>query len=345
VDGRGERRRRDLNQPGGRCRVVRRARKSRQIRAFPAVRLNPILTNIAQFGASGGASYMFFIVGSVVVILSVLGGYLANGGHLGVLWQPFEFVIIFGAAIGAFVTSNRKPVLSQSIGAIAGLIKAERYTKTAYLELLSLLYTVFKLAKTKGALALEAHVEKPDESMLFERFPAFKADHHAVTFLCDYLRLLTLGTDNHHEMEALMDEEIETHHAEGATVASALQAMADGMPALGIVAAVLGVIHTMGSITEPPAVLGHLIGGALVGTFMGVLLSYGFVGPIASAVKGRHEAEIRYFLCIKAGILAYMQGYAPAVAVEFARKALASDVRPSFYEVEEAVEALPSGAV
>ena len=163
-------------------------------------------------------------------------------------------------------------------------------------------------------------------------------DHHAVTFLCDYLRLLTLGTDNHHEMETLMDEDLETHHEEHHAVAGAIQNVADAMPALGIVAAVLGVIHTMGSITEPPAVLGHLIGGALVGTFMGVLLSYGFVAPHRLRVKARGEAEERYFLCIKAGILAYMQGYAPSVAVEFARKALNTDVRPTFYEVEEAVE-------
>jgi chemotaxis protein MotA len=287
---------------------------------------------------------MFFLVGSVLVLVSVIGGYVANDGHLGVLWQPFEFLIIFGAAVGAYVTSNRKPVLMQTATALADLLKGEKFSKESYLELLSLLYTVFKLAKTKGALALEQHVEKPDESALFERFPHFRKDHHAVVFLCDYLRLLTLGTDNHHEMESLMDEEIETHHAEKAAVASALQTMADGMPALGIVAAVLGVIHTMGSITEPPAVLGHLIAGALVGTFLGVLLSYGFVGPIAASVKGRGEAETRYFLCIKAAILAYMQGYAPSVAVEFARKALGSDVRPTFYEVEEAVESLPSVA-
>jgi chemotaxis protein MotA len=280
---------------------------------------------------------MYFIIGSVVVIACVFGGYLLNGGHLGVLFQPFEVLIIVGAAVGAFITSNRKPVLGASLAGVGGLLKPERYDKEAYLELLSLLYSIFKLAKTKGALSLEQHVENPGESSLFQRFPRFYGDHHALVFVCDYLRLLTLGTDNHHEMETLMDEEIETHHAEQATVVSAIQTMADGMPALGIVAAVLGVIHTMGSITEPPEVLGHLIGGALVGTFLGVLLSYGFVGPIGAAVKARNEAEVRYFLCIKAGILAYMQGYAPAIAVEFARKALTSEVRPTFYEVEEAV--------
>jgi chemotaxis protein MotA len=287
---------------------------------------------------------MFFIIGSVVVIACVLGGYLLNGGHLIVLFQPFEFLIIIGAAIGAFITSNRKPVVAGTVAAIAGLLKAERYDKGSYLELLSLLYSIFKLAKTKGALALEQHVEHPEESTLFQRFPRFFGDHHATVFLCDYLRLLTLGTDNHHEMETLMDEDIATHHEEHQAIVGAVQAVADGLPALGIVAAVLGVIHTMGSITEPPAVLGHLIGGALVGTFMGVLLAYGFVGPIAAAVKGRGEAEQRYFLCIKAAILAYMQGYAPSVAVEFARKSLNTDVRPTFYEVEEAVEALPAAA-
>ena len=287
---------------------------------------------------------MFVIVGSVIVIASVFGGYLANGGHMNVLFQPFEVLIIVGAAIGGFITSNRKPVLSATAKAIPALIKAEKYDKEAYLELLSLLYSIFKLAKTKGALALEQHVEKPDESTLFQRFPKFHADHHAMTSICDYLRLLTLGTDNHHEMETLMDEDIETHQAEHHAVVGAVQSAADALPALGIVAAVLGIIHTMGSITEPPAVLGELIGGALVGTFMGILLSYGFMAPIAAAIKGRGEAEERYFLCIKAGILAYMQGYAPSVAVEFARKALNTDVRPTFYEVEEAVENLPAAA-
>ncbi len=287
---------------------------------------------------------MFVLIGSAIVLVSVFGGYLLNGGHFIVLFQPFEFMIIAGAALGAFVTSNRLPVLKSAGSAVLGLLKGEKYDKSAYLELLSLLYSIFKLAKTKGALALEQHVEKPDESTLFQRFPLFFENKDALIFLCDYLRLLTLGTDNHHEMETLMDEEIETHHAEHEKVAHAITLTSDALPALGIVAAVLGVIHTMGSITEPPSVLGHLIAGALVGTFLGVLLSYGFVGPIGSAVKNRAEAETRYYLCIKSAILAYMQGYAPSVAVEFARKALNSDVRPTFYEVEEAVENQPSVA-
>jgi chemotaxis protein MotA len=287
---------------------------------------------------------MFTIIGAVIVLASVFGGYVANGGHFEVLIQPFEVMIILGAAAGAFIISNRKPVLSAAAKAIPALLKAEKYDKAAYLELLTMLYSVFKLAKAKGALVLEQHVEHPHDSSLFQRFPTFLGDEHAVTFLCDYLRLLTLGTDNHHEMETLIDEDLETHRTEHHAVSGAVSTMADGMPALGIVAAVLGVIHTMGSITEPPAVLGHLIGGALVGTFLGVLFAYGFIGPIASAIRGRGDAEERYFLCMKAGILAYMQGYAPSVAVEFARKVLNTDMRPTFYEVEEAVESLPVAA-
>ena len=189
---------------------------------------------------------MFTIIGAVIVIASVIGGYVASGGHLEVLFQPFEVMIIVGAAAGAFVISNRKPVLSATGKAIPALLKGERHDKAAYLELLTMLYSVFKLAKSKGALALEQHVEHPHESSLFQRFPTFLADEHAVTFFCDYLRLLTLGTDNHHEMETLMDEDLETHRAEHHAVASAIANTADGMPALGIVAAVLGVIHTMG---------------------------------------------------------------------------------------------------
>lgn len=284
---------------------------------------------------------MLFLIGSATTIVCVIGGYMAMGGKLGVLMQPFELVIIGGAAVGAFIIANPMPVIKRTLGSLGLLLKGSPYSKESYLELLSLLYTIFKLSKTKGMLALEQHVEKPDESTLWPKFPIFASDHYAMTFLCDYLRLLTLGTDNAHELEALIDEEIETHHAEKNQISSALQTMADGTPALGIVAAVLGVIKTMGAITEPPEVLGKLIGAALVGTFLGVFLAYGFIGPMSSALKARYDAEVKYLLCIKAGLLAYLQGYAPAVAVEFARKALLSNVRPTFYEVEEAVAALP----
>jgi chemotaxis protein MotA len=287
---------------------------------------------------------MFVIIGSVIVLASVLGGYLANGGNLFVLVQPFEVLIIVGAAIGGFVTANRRPVLQATMKAIPGLLKPEKYDREAFLELLSLLYAVFRLAKTKGALVLEQHVERPDESTLFQRFPRFQADHHAVTFLCDYLRLITLGTDNHHEMEALMDEDIETKQAEEHAVVAAVQTTADGLPALGIVAAVLGVIHTMGSITEPPAVLGAMIGGALVGTFLGVFLSYGLVGPMASRMKAVVDEESSFYRIIQSVLVAHLHGNAAQISVEIGRGNVPSGAQPSFLELEEALAAIPPEA-
>ncbi|HCX69083.1 flagellar motor stator protein MotA [Parvibaculum sp.] len=287
---------------------------------------------------------MRLIVGILLVLVSVFGGYAAMGAHLEVLWQPFEGVIILGAAMGAFVIAN-PPAVLKSIGSLFGtLFRGPRYDKTAYLELLGLQYTLFKLAKSKGNLALEAHVENPSDSTIFSQFPKFSGDHHAVEFMCDYLRMITLGTENAHELEALMDEELETHHQERERIVGAVQALADGTPALGIVAAVLGVIKTMGSIDQPPEVLGHLIGGALVGTFLGVFVAYGFFAPMAQSLRNIYEAESKYYLSMKAGLLAHMAGYAPAVSIEFARKALMSDVRPTFIEVEQSTAALqPAG--
>jgi chemotaxis protein MotA len=285
---------------------------------------------------------MLVIAGSVIVLVCVLGGYIAAGGHIDVLIQPIEVVIIAGAALGAFIIANSKTVLKAAIKSVMGLLKAPKHNKETFLELLTLIYAIFKLAQTNGMLALEQHVESPKESELFKQFPKFSGDEHAVTFMCDYLRLITLGSDKAHEMQALMDEEIETHHKDQLEISETINKVAEGLPALGIVAAVAGVFKTMGSINEPPEVLGHLIGAALVGTFLGVLLSYGFVGPMAQALKGRANTDSKYFVCMKAGLLAYMQGYAPAVAVEFARKTLFAHERPSFYEVDEAVQALPA---
>ena len=284
---------------------------------------------------------MALILGAAIVVLCTFGGYVAMGGKLGVLWQPFELVIIGGAAFGAFIIANTAPVLKGALGALKASLKGPSYNKDSYVELLGLLYQVFKLAKTKGNLSLEQHVENPEDSPLFQQFPSILNDHHAITFLCDYLRMITLGVENAHEVESLMDEELETHHHEHHQLAHALQTMADGMPALGIVAAVLGVIKTMGSITEPPEILGKLIGGALVGTFLGVWLSYGFIAPIATKAQATYDAEAKFLQCIKAGLLAHINGSAPAVSVEFARKALLSTDRPTFYEVEDAVAALP----
>tara|TARA_R110002110_G_scaffold3022_5_gene15228 strand:- start:3061 stop:3939 length:879 start_codon:yes stop_codon:yes gene_type:complete len=290
------------------------------------------------------AGAMRLIVGLIIVLGSVFGGYAASGAHLAVLYQPFEFIIILGAAGGAYVIGNSPTVLKSTLGIFGTLFRGPRYGKAAYLELLGLQFTLFKLAKSKGNLALEVHVENPQDSAIFTAFPTFAADHHAVEFMCDYLRMITLGTENAHELETLMDEELETHHQEREQLVGAIQALADGTPALGIVAAVLGVIHTMGSIDQPPEILGHLIGGALVGTFLGVLCAYGFFGPMAQSLKTIFEAESKYYLSMKAGLLAHMAGYAPAVSIEFARKALMSDVRPTFIEVEQATANLQPAA-
>ena len=285
---------------------------------------------------------MLPIAGSLTVIICVVGGFIMMGSHIEILIQPIEVIIIVGASLGAFMIANPKTMIKASFKAALGLMKPPRYNKESFLELLTLQYAIFKLVQMKGMLGLEQHVENPQESDLFQQFPKFYNDDTAFTFLCDYIRLMTLGSDKAHEMVTLMGEEIETHHNDPLEISEAINKVAKGMPALGIVAVVLGVIHTMGSITEPPEMLSHLISAALVGTFLGVLLSYGFIGPMAAALKGRSNTDTKYFVCMKAGLLAYMQGYAPAVNVEFPRKTLFAHERPSFYDVEEAVAELPA---
>jgi chemotaxis protein MotA len=267
---------------------------------------------------------MFVFVGFGIIVVCVVGGYMAGGGHLEVLFQPFEFIIIIGAARGAFIASNstQTHVLKECLGSFKILIAGKKYKERDYLELLSALYSLFRLIKTKGELAIESHIEHPEESALFMHFPRFLKNHEAVHFVCDYMRLVTLGSKNPFEIDALMDEEIDTLRKEKAHVPHAIQNMADAMPALGIVAAVLGVIHTMGSIAEPPEVLGHLIGAALVGTFSGILFAYGLIAPIAKSLENTFAAEAAYLTCIKTGLIAHRQGYAPQVSVEFARKTL-----------------------
>ena len=285
---------------------------------------------------------MFLLIGAATVFGCVFGGYALSGGNLFVLWQPFEYIIILGAATGAYVIGNDGNALKATMKQLPRVLKGAKYKKAAYVELLVMLNAIFKLAKAKGAMALEAHVERPEESPLFQQFPNFLKDHHTLEFFCDFFRMLIMGADNPHEMEALMDARIDAHHQEEHVVAHAIQTMADGMPALGIVAAVLGVIHTMGSITEPPEVLGRLIGGALVGTFFGVFFSYGIIAPIANSLKGIVEEDAKYMACIKGGIIAYMQGYAPIMAVESARMVLKSYNQPSFADVEAAIEQAPT---
>jgi chemotaxis protein MotA len=284
---------------------------------------------------------MLASLGSFIVIFSVLGGYAAMGGHLYTLWQPFELMIVLGAAIGAYVVGNPAHILKNTWSSISGLSKPPRYNRDSYIELLSMLFIVFRTARLKGWKSLEHHIEKPESSDIFRKFPSFYQNPHAVIFFCDYIRIVSLGSGNPYEIATLMDEEIETIHGERVQLSDALQVMADATPALGIVAAVLGVIRAMGSINEPPAVLGHMIAGALCGTFFGVWLSYGFIGPVAANLRSRIDAEMKYYLCMKAGILAYLQGSAPQIAIEFARKVLLQEDRPTFLEVEDATMAFP----
>lgn len=282
---------------------------------------------------------MLFIIGVIVVFGSVVGGYTIHGGNLHILFQPSEFLIIGGAAIGAFLISNPPSVLKKALKSFKKLLKGAPYKKDHYVELLTFLFRILKEMKTKGMLAIEGAIEDPHASELFTKYPFFMSDHHAVQFFCDNIRLLTMGVDNHYQMEEIMDRDLEGHHHDLENAASAVVNLGDSFPALGIVAAVLGVIVTMGSISEPPEVLGHLIGAALVGTFFGILMSYGIVSPMGAYLGKFAGEESKYMECIKVAILAHMQGNAPTVTVEFVRKAIPDHIRPSFKEVEEAVNA------
>ena len=294
---------------------------------------------------------MMKIIGFALVFVCTIGGLILTSGFqkaMGVITGVMlpallgESVIIMGCAISAFIIANSMHTIKASIGYMKKMLNPEAYSKDDYMELLSLLFVIFKMAKTKGWLALEQHIENPHESDVFKAFPNFQKNHRAELFLCDYLRIISLGNDNPHEIEALMDEEIETIRTEEFHPNHAVQTMADGIPALGIVAAVLGVIKTMASISEPPEVLGKLIGGALVGTFLGVWLAYTIVGPMASAMGARAETEVKYFTVMKVCLLAFLQGCAPQVSVEFGRKILHHEVQPTFTEVEEATNNAPT---
>ena len=278
---------------------------------------------------------MNLIFGLVLVVGSVLGGFWAMGGHLWVLWQPYEFVIILGAGFGAYITANSQSVIKDTFKALVALVKGKPYGKKEYLDLFSLLYTVFKTGRN-NLNKLEPELDNPQNSPFFKQFASVARHPQNARFLADYMRLILLGSSKSHELEALLDEEIDTIEKKLMRVPNALDIMADSFPAIGIVAAVLGVIKAMGAISEEPEVLGMLIGGALVGTFLGVLLSYGAVGPLANAIRSRREQELEYYISIKAGIIAFLNGYPPQICVEYSRKVVSDDVRPLFEEVESA---------
>jgi chemotaxis protein MotA len=277
---------------------------------------------------------MFVIVGYLIVVGAVFGGFALGGGHLGALFQPVELVIIGGAAIGAFVVGNTHKSLKATLAALPSCFRGAKYDKALYMQLMSLLYEVLGKMRKEGLMSIEADIEKPAKSALFARYKDVMADHHLVEFLIDYLRLMVSGNMNAFEIENLMDHEIETHHHEAEVPAHAVQKIADGLPAFGIVAAVMGVVHTMASVGLPPAELGKLIAAALVGTFLGILLSYGIVAPLASLLEARANESTKALQCIKVTLLATLNGYAPAIAIEFGRKVLYSTERPSFNELE-----------
>ncbi len=281
---------------------------------------------------------MFVIIGYVVVIGSVLGGYALGGGHMMALMQPLEVLMIGGGALGAFIVANSAKVLKATFAVIPSLFKGSKYTKERYLELMAMLFDVLSKARKEGLMSIEGDVENPHESALFGKYENVSKDHHLMEFITDYLRMMVSGNLNALEIENLMDNEIDTHHHEALIPPGAIQKVADGMPAFGIVAAVMGVVHTMGSVGRPPSELGEMIAHALVGTFLGILLAYGFIGPLTSLLEQKVDESSKELQCVKVTLLASMQGYAPAIAVEFGRKVLYSTERPTFAELEAHVK-------
>jgi chemotaxis protein MotA len=286
---------------------------------------------------------MLQIGGLVVLFVCVFGGFLISGGSLGVVLEavPHEVLTIGGAAIAALLIGGSVYTLKKMGGDISKIISGPKWKPTDYRDLLCLLYLLAKTMKTKGLIALEAHIEKPDESSIFRRYPKIGKDHFALTFICDTLRMMTMSLEDPHQVEAAMEKQLEKHHHETLATANALQTMADGLPALGIVAAVLGVIKTMGAISEPPEVLGRMIGSALVGTFMGVFLAYGIVGPISVRLKSIIDEEALFYHVIRDILVAHLHGNAAQISVEIGRGSVPSEAQPTFQELEQALDNIP----
>lgn len=281
---------------------------------------------------------MLVIIGYVVVSLSVFGGFALAGGHMAALFQPIELLMIGGAAAGAFFVGNTGKVIKATLKNLPKTLKGSKYNKAVYMELMALLYELLNKVRKEGLMSIEGDVEEPAESTIFAKYPKVIADHHVIEFMTDYLRIMVSGNLNAMEIENLMDVEIDTHHHEQMVPSHVIAKLGDAMPAFGIVAAVMGVVHTMESVGLPPAELGILIAHALVGTFLGILLAYGFVGPLATQLEQKAEEGTRILNVIKVTLLANLNGYAPAMAVEFGRKVLDSTERPGFAELEEHVK-------
>ncbi|WP_018176002.1 MULTISPECIES: flagellar motor stator protein MotA [unclassified Thioalkalivibrio] len=283
---------------------------------------------------------MKLILGFIIVLGGVFGGFVLHGGNMLVIWQPYEYMIIGGAALGAFLIANPFRVVITVLKSLPQLLKGgAKYSREDYLDLLALMYKLFTKARKEGLMGIEGDVEEPEESALFQAHPRVLKDHHAVEFITDYMRLIISGSMNPHELDALMDVDLETHHEESERPSHAVNRVADALPGFGIVAAVLGIVNTMGALGGSIEQIGMNVAAALVGSFLGILLAYGFVGPTAAALEARSQEEAKFLQCIKACILANVQGYSPQVAVEFGRKTMESELRPGFSELEEHVKA------
>lgn len=287
---------------------------------------------------------MLVILGIVVVLGSVVGGYLMERGNLLVLMQPAELLIIGGAAMGTLVAGNTLPTVMRMFRGLLRTLGGSAYSKASYLETLTMLGDIFQAARKQGLVKLEGDVEDPDQSALFQKYPKLLKDRNALSFICDTLRIAISGGVGAYEIDQVMEVDIEAHHAESHSPVEALQTLAESLPGLGIVAAVLGVVVTMGALGGPPEEIGHKVAAALVGTFLGILLCYGVVGPLANKISTVNQEDEIYYQCLRAGIAAFAKGAPPFLALEFARRSLPHELRPAFKDVDAAMRARPAGS-
>ena len=289
---------------------------------------------------------MFQIIGVVLLFGLVFGSFLISGGNLGVIIEaaPHELMAILGAGVASYLISNSMGVIKATAGGFGKIFKGPKWKASDYTDLLSLLFVLTKMMKTKGVIAVESHIEKPAESAIFSKYPKIMKDHFAVDFICDTLRMMTMNLEDPHQVEDCMERQLEKHHNEAVAPAGALQSLADALPALGIVAAVLGIIKTMGAITQPPEILGQMIGSALVGTFLGVFLAYGLVAPMAGRLKAVVDEEAAFYAIIRSVLVAHLHGNAAQISVEIGRGTVPSASQPSFATLEEALTNMPAEA-
>ncbi|MBE03162.1 flagellar motor stator protein MotA [Marinobacter lutaoensis] len=280
---------------------------------------------------------MLLIIGSIVVLASVLGGFVLHGGNLLVLWQPTEVLIIFGAALGSFVIANPVHTVKETFAKCLRLLTGSPYNKAYYMDLLSLLYELFDKSRKQGVMAIEEDIDNPDSSQIFTRYPAVMKSKELLAFITDYLRIISTGNMAAHELEGMMENEIESRQHELEEPAHAVNKIADALPGLGIVAAVLGIVITMNFLAEGPERIGLSVAAALVGTFMGIFMGYGFIGPTSIALEHAAKYELKAYECVKASLVATVSGQAPQMAIEFGRKALPTDKRPGFQELNDHV--------